>query len=76
MQGITTALQNTERALTETQKKFRQTALSLLVRRITKRFGELPEWVQSKLDAATPAQIELWADKALEAQTLGEYMVL
>lgn len=75
MQGITTALQNTERALTETQKKFRQTALSLLVRRITKRFGELPERVQSNLDAATPAQIKLWADKTLEAQTLDYCMV-
>lgn len=72
LQTTEQVLQSTEQALIEAQEKSRHAALSLLVRLITKRFGNLPEWAQSKLDAATPAQIESWADKTLEAQTLEE----
>lgn len=72
LQTTEQALQTTEQALIEAQEKSRHAALSLLVRLITKRFGNLPEWAQSKLHAATPAQIESWAEKTLEAQTLEE----
>jgi predicted transposase YdaD len=41
-----------------------------LRRQLTRRFGPLPEWVEERLDAAAVEQLEDWADRILDAQTL------
>lgn len=42
----------------------------VIKRLLTKRFGPLPTWVTEKLDAADSAQLEIWADRILDAQSL------
>ena len=44
----------------------------LLQRQLTRRFGELSATQQAKLAAATPAQLETWGDRVLDAQSLDE----
>ena len=44
----------------------------LLQRQLTRRFGELPAAQLAKLAAATPAQLEIWGDRVLDAQSLDE----
>ena len=44
----------------------------LLQRLLTRRFGELPAAQQAKLAAATPAQLEIWGDRVLDASSLDE----
>ncbi len=43
---------------------------TLLQRLLSRRFGALPDWVQQRLLHADSAQLEQWADKFLDAQTL------
>ena len=42
----------------------------LLARILRRRFGQLPEWVETRLRLATPVQLESWADRVLDATTL------
>ena len=42
----------------------------VLKRQLTRRFGPLPEWVEAKLAAAEPAQLEAWAERVLDAPML------
>ncbi len=44
----------------------------LLQRQLTRRFGELSATQQAKLAAATPAQLETWGDRVLDAASLDE----
>ena len=44
----------------------------LLQRQLTRRFGELSAAQQAKLAAATPAQLEIWGDRVLDASSLDE----
>ena len=44
----------------------------LLQRQLTRRFGELSAAQQARLAAATPAQLEIWGDRVLDAQSLDE----
>ncbi len=44
----------------------------LLQRQLTRRFGELSAAQQAKLAAATPAQLEIWGDRVLDAASLDE----
>ncbi|CDH46700.1 DUF4351 domain-containing protein [Candidatus Contendibacter odensensis] len=44
--------------------------IPLLHRQLRKRFGELPDWVETRLQEATTAQLELWAEQLLDAETL------
>jgi hypothetical protein len=41
-----------------------------LSRQLTRRFGPLPEWVPTRLSGATIEQLDLWADRVLDAPTL------
>ena len=41
-----------------------------LSRLLTRRFGPLPEWVGPRLQGATADQLDLWADRVLDAPTL------
>jgi hypothetical protein len=37
---------------------------------LTRRFGPLPDWAEARLNAASPAQLEGWALRVLDADTL------
>jgi len=43
---------------------------AVLLRQLKRRFGPLPDWVAPRLAAASPAQLEQWADRLLEAESL------
>lgn len=43
---------------------------SLLLRLLRRRFGAVPDAIETRLHAATPEQLELWADRVLDAATL------
>lgn len=43
---------------------------ALLGRQLSRRFGPLPEWVETRLNEAEPARLETWALRVLEAASL------
>ena len=47
-----------------------QGELAVLRRLMTRRFGPLPLWAEAKLNQAGQAQLEIWADRVLDATTL------
>lgn len=42
----------------------------MLGRQLTRRFGELPVWVEQRLSEATEAQLAVWSEAVLDAQSL------
>jgi len=42
----------------------------MLGRLLSRRFGELPAWVEQRLNEATEAQLAAWSDAVLDAQSL------
>lgn len=44
----------------------------VLQRLLSKRFGELPDWVGKKLEAADTEQLAAWTDEILTVDTLDE----
>jgi hypothetical protein len=48
----------------------RQGQRRLLLKLLRQRFGEPPAWVEERLAAATPEQLDLWGERLLEAPTL------
>ena len=42
----------------------------LLTRLLQRRFGPLPDWVETRLGQATPAQADAWADRVFDATLL------
>jgi hypothetical protein len=44
----------------------------LILRLLTRRFGAPPDWVAPRLQAATPDQLDTWAERTLDASTLTE----
>jgi len=48
----------------------------LLKRLLRKKFGELPQAIGARLDAATEQQLEQWADAVLTAETLDDVFAL
>lgn len=48
--------------------------IETLTRQLTRRFGPLPDWAATRLQAATPEQLDLWTDLVLEAETLAEVL--
>ena len=51
-------------------KGISQGQLKLLTALLRQRFGEVPEWAVARLRAAAPAQVETWALRVLEAESL------
>ena len=45
-------------------------ARRILQRQLSKRFGELPDWVSEQLQAADVDQLEAWSDEILFAESL------
>lgn len=54
--------------------KYRPSVLNTICKesRQLKRFGALPDGIYSKLEQASVEQLEYWAERILEAQTLGQ----
>jgi hypothetical protein len=44
----------------------------LLRRLLVRRFGALPAWAEARLEHASEAELEVWADRVLECATLDE----
>ncbi|HET8696413.1 MAG TPA: Rpn family recombination-promoting nuclease/putative transposase [Gammaproteobacteria bacterium] len=57
------------------EQGLREGEAQLLTRLLRRRFGELPEWVESRLRAASPEQLERWAERLLDAQSLDVLLV-
>jgi hypothetical protein len=47
-----------------------QDALVTLTQLLHKRFGELPDWAQQRIEEADETQLERWADEVLDAHSL------
>jgi predicted transposase YdaD len=47
---------------------------ALLERQLTRRFGPLPAWAKEQLASATDAQLDSWAERVLDAQTIREVL--
>jgi len=54
------------------QQGMQQGEIAVMKRLLHRRFGELPEEVELRLHKATLEQLEVWADRVLDAQTLAE----
>ncbi|MFM7254236.1 MAG: DUF4351 domain-containing protein [Betaproteobacteria bacterium] len=54
------------------QQGMQQGEVAVLKRLLHKRFGELPEEVELRLHKATLEQLEVWADRVLDARTINE----
>jgi hypothetical protein len=52
------------------QEGLQQGEVQVLRRQLTRRFGPLPEWAEERLTKADLAQLEVWADRVLDAETL------
>ena len=52
-------------------KGLQQGETRLLRRLLTRKFGSIPDWVETRLAAATPDQLENWSERILDAPTLG-----
>jgi hypothetical protein len=44
----------------------------ILKRLLQRRFGDLPEWVVTRMSQATINEIETWVDRVLDAPTLDD----
>jgi hypothetical protein len=47
---------------------------ALLERLLTRRFGPLPAWAKEQLTSATDAQLDSWAERILDAETMQEVL--
>ena len=52
------------------QQGLQQGQAALLKEPLVLRFGQLPDWVETKLAQAEPAQLTLWAKRLLDATAL------
>jgi hypothetical protein len=52
------------------QQGIQQGETKLLRRQLTRRFGPLPDWAETRLAQATTEQCEEWADRLLDADSL------
>lgn len=54
------------------QQGLQQGEIRVLRRQLTRRFGELPAWAETRLQEAPPEQLELWGERLLEVSRLDE----
>ena len=48
----------------------------LLRRQLVRRFGALPDWAEARLEQAGEAELEVWADRVLDCETLEEVLTM
>jgi hypothetical protein len=53
-----------------TQQGMEKGERAILAKQLTLRFGKLGAFAQSRLDAATPVELELWAERILTAASV------
>lgn len=58
------------------KKGLTQGSLSILLKQLNHRFGELDQAALEKLHGASPDQLERWAENILDARTLEEVFTL
>ncbi len=51
-------------------ERVKESKALLLCRLVQKRFGATPDWVQARLQQAESDQIDLWAERLLEVDSL------
>ena len=56
------------------QKGLQQGEAKILIRQLTKRFGELPEETLRKIESADADTLLQWSERVLTAQTLDEIL--
>ena len=54
------------------QEGLQQGSIWLLKKLLNRRFGELPEWVETRLVDASREDLDRWAERLLEARRLEE----
>lgn len=54
------------------QQGLQQGEIRILRRQLTRRFGELPTWAETRLREAPPERLEAWGERLLEASRLEE----
>ena len=54
------------------QQGLQQEASLLLSKLLTRRFGELPAWVEERLESGSREELEHWVERVLDAQRLEE----
>ena len=52
------------------EEGLREGEARMLQRQLQRRFGELPSWVTARLRDAEPEQLERWAERLLEVESL------
>ena len=52
------------------EQGLREGEARMLRRQLQRRFGELPDWVPARLSNAEPEQLERWAERLLEVESL------
>ena len=63
--------QGREQGLEQGERKGRHLGeVNLLRRQVERRFGPLPSWVAERLEQASEAELEHWAERVLECATL------
>ncbi|MBK7002357.1 MAG: DUF4351 domain-containing protein [Rhodoferax sp.] len=63
----------TERGMQQgMQQGIQQGECSLLARQLTRRFGALPEWVNTRLQQSPTDLLETWGERVLDAKSLEE----
>lgn len=53
-----------------------QGEVKLLRRLLVRRFGVLPDWAEARLEQAGEAELEVWADRVLDCETLEEVLTV
>lgn len=65
-----------EKGLQKGMQQGMQQGEALLLRRLlTRRFGALPLWVESRLAEAALVELEAWGDAVLDAKSLGDVFI-
>ncbi len=54
------------------RKGIQQGEIAIIKRLLNRRFGQIPEWVEKRLEQATPEYLGLWADRIVEVSSLDE----
>ena len=72
MLGLDVQLKKTRFYQEIAEEERREGEVQLLIRQLSKRFGPLPNWVQTKFLQADNEKLELWSERILDAKTLAE----
>lgn len=55
------------------KKGIEQGEAAVLAKQLAKRFGPLPAWASEKLQQANREQLDVWADRIFDAESLEQF---